>query len=788
MVLFSLVLFFPELVFAFCETVDKSGLDKDLCQVINTVENDTGCDPFKGPSHELFIYDACISLKKLKDTGSCRNLRDTETVGTYIICNEIFLGLDSGSCEGKMTEFNFSPEEKEGIDSIVSFEVRQSMCEFGRYIKRNFSLISKARDQAVMEFAVESGLTDHLASTPSCSNSEKTPLSVTLPFSARLRRLSDALHQMGANLKNPIPPNTREKEVRLGTVVLKLIGSNQAGPRTCELAEYVRSLISIVEENRMEWLEQHRTESLNSKRTKQTPLTIEIGQKFGTQEVPSKLEITDDGTPDGKVVVFLDRIKINNKIRTFSGLGRGTSKTVDRSFDYDISVSAYTKKTSLDSGFLASGFIKTDGTNKERNKLPIAEQIAQNMVDVSREFKIQSLFLGKNGVATAGSVAHSIDHGDPSKNKVVTTQKFYPYTLKSFIEYLNSKEIDAIEGRSKATVRIDLGVDLLEGLAAIHDEGIHHRDIKPGNIYVGNDEKGLAHAYIADFGVAFDTKGRPELLGAPLKAGTIPYLSPEMAKGLGTSAANENLKNDVWALGLCFYFIYSGNSHVEKGLNELQYLYKIGKRINNYSDLSVLGIKFSSFPDAPAPDTYEGVIYAMLNPDVNHRPSAKEALRALEQVRDANNKRASAHVGFQLSLRIPEKTTTVKHVSWDNLSPEKTPREYRGIEKMQQASEIRFKKDADFYTEGKLNPAKIEKPNENTDKSMGTESSSISSEYSSSFESSRSSGSSRSSKSPRSSKSLRSSKSPRSSVSSGSSGQDEPGEAPPLEDEANPQH
>ncbi|MEO7162910.1 MAG: hypothetical protein ABI041_08320, partial [Bdellovibrionia bacterium] len=101
-----------KLGYALC---DSKGAPKDvesLCQVINSVELGTDCVEFK---NDQDVYDACISLHDLSTGGDCGNLKGKESVTSYLICNEIYSGLNADNCEseGGTSPGGLSPQESQ---------------------------------------------------------------------------------------------------------------------------------------------------------------------------------------------------------------------------------------------------------------------------------------------------------------------------------------------------------------------------------------------------------------------------------------------------------------------------------------------------------------------------------------------------------------------------------------------------------------------------------------------------------------------------------------------------
>jgi serine/threonine-protein kinase len=96
--------------------------------------------------------------------------------------------------------------------------------------------------------------------------------------------------------------------------------------------------------------------------------------------------------------------------------------------------------------------------------------------------------------------------------------------------------------------RLDLMIQICEGLAAAHAHGIIHRDLKPNNLFVETD--GLLK--ILDFGVARFADSSMTAAGTML--GTPDYMSPEQARGSQVDA-----RSDIFSAGAVFYFMLAGH-------------------------------------------------------------------------------------------------------------------------------------------------------------------------------------------------------------------------------------
>jgi serine/threonine-protein kinase len=96
---------------------------------------------------------------------------------------------------------------------------------------------------------------------------------------------------------------------------------------------------------------------------------------------------------------------------------------------------------------------------------------------------------------------------------------------------------------------VDAAVQILEGLAAAHEVGLVHRDVKPGNVLLADDGAWK----VADFGIAKWADAETTLTATGELLGTPSYLAPERLEGLDASP-----RSDIYSVGVVLYEALAG--------------------------------------------------------------------------------------------------------------------------------------------------------------------------------------------------------------------------------------
>ncbi|MFB9840289.1 serine/threonine-protein kinase, partial [Actinoallomurus acaciae] len=147
----------------------------------------------------------------------------------------------------------------------------------------------------------------------------------------------------------------------------------------------------------------------------------------------------------------------------------------------------------------------------------------------------------------------------------------------------------------------EIGLAVLDALGVAHAEGVLHRDVKPGNIFLCDDGR----VVLTDFGIA-TLAGDVSLTASGGLVGSPGYMAPERLRG-----DTAGPPSDLWSLGATLYAAAEGRSP--------------------FARRTVAGTLSAVLTEEPAPPHRSGplgpLLMAMLARDPAHRPPP-DAIRA----------------------------------------------------------------------------------------------------------------------------------------------------------------
>jgi len=170
----------------------------------------------------------------------------------------------------------------------------------------------------------------------------------------------------------------------------------------------------------------------------------------------------------------------------------------------------------------------------------------------------------------------------------------------------------------------EIGMEIAAALAAAHQQGIVHRDVKPGNVLLGSG----GAVKVVDFGIARAVASSTDLTRPGTIVGSVAYLSPEQAMGEEVGPAA-----DIYSLGAVLYAMVT--------------------RQPPFSGDTPVAVAHQHVHQAPTPPSernpnvspaFEAVVLESLAKDPGDRPASAEAVRQrlLDVVEGATSPDATA--------------------------------------------------------------------------------------------------------------------------------------------------
>jgi serine/threonine protein kinase len=125
-----------------------------------------------------------------------------------------------------------------------------------------------------------------------------------------------------------------------------------------------------------------------------------------------------------------------------------------------------------------------------------------------------------------------------------------PYLVSEFVQGVTLADLLTARRLTPDTAAT-LVAEVADALQYAHDQGVVHRDVKPSNILLDNDN----HPHLMDFGLAKREAGEVTMTLDGQVLGTPAYMSPEQAGGEGHKVDG---RSDVYSLGVILYQLLTG--------------------------------------------------------------------------------------------------------------------------------------------------------------------------------------------------------------------------------------
>jgi tRNA A-37 threonylcarbamoyl transferase component Bud32 len=132
-----------------------------------------------------------------------------------------------------------------------------------------------------------------------------------------------------------------------------------------------------------------------------------------------------------------------------------------------------------------------------------------------------------------------------------------PYIVQELLEGEELGEVLTHAGKLDAGRAVRIARQVCLGLAAAHDRGIVHRDMKPENVFLVGDEDDPV-AKVLDFGISKLVDTRETLTKTGMVIGTPAYMAPEQASGMPVDH-----RADIYAVGAILYRAIGGKKPFE---------------------------------------------------------------------------------------------------------------------------------------------------------------------------------------------------------------------------------
>lgn len=162
-----------------------------------------------------------------------------------------------------------------------------------------------------------------------------------------------------------------------------------------------------------------------------------------------------------------------------------------------------------------------------------------------------SLAAARDRFAREARAMAAISHDHVVPVYGVDTHAGLPYFVMEYVAGGSLERRLTREGHFDVVSIVRIGLQMAQALAAAHQQGLVHRDIKPGNVLL---DRGIERVRVADFGLARVANDVSSTRSGFL-AGTPQYMAPEQVRGETCDA-----QSDLFSLGAVMYALCTGHA------------------------------------------------------------------------------------------------------------------------------------------------------------------------------------------------------------------------------------
>lgn len=233
--------------------------------------------------------------------------------------------------------------------------------------------------------------------------------------------------------------------------------------------------------------------------------------------------------------------------------------------------------------------------------------------DIGREVAIKQVTLSADPQARERFVREAQTMGRLNHPNITTLLEFSADAAAPFLvlELLTGEDLTQWLCRPHSLrEQLQVMLDVAQAIAAAHQAGVMHRDLKPDNVRVLEN----GHCKLLDFGIA--QSGAGQLTAAGFFVGTPEYVAPEVMSGSAHTPAS-----DLYALGLLYYVLLTGENPF-RGDTVQATVARVIQRISPPLGTRVLGV----------PPAISDLVARCLSKHPEDRPqSASEIVGVVEQ-------------------------------------------------------------------------------------------------------------------------------------------------------------